>query len=286
VRPTAFEAAATTAADAVTFDLATPETHLERVALRQLAARHSALIARRGRGVHVRVSDTRSGELEADLDALVSASVEAVLLSGAEEAQDVRDADVAIRQREMRRKLEPGHVRLIPEIGSAAGLRALPRLIEAVDRHGAVALNIETLARDFGLTGAPTASMALFEHAMAEVAFDAHAAGLPWLLLAPHADQGVRAALANRAHALGAAGAYVRSEGEAGGFRQLFTPRREDVATARAMLDEWERVRTEERWVGAVEGELVDRRSVRGARRIVALDAAITSSERARTRGR
>jgi citrate lyase subunit beta/citryl-CoA lyase len=284
LHPAAFEAAALTAADAVTFDLATPETHAERAGLRQLAAKHAPLIARRGRGVHLRVADTRSGELDADLDALVSASIEAVLLSGAEEPQDVRDTDVAIRKREMRRKIAPGHIRLIPEIDSAAGLRSLPRLIEAVDRLGAVALNIEALARDFGLTGAPAASMPLFEHAMAEVAFDAHGAALPWLLLAPHADQGVRAALANRAHALGAAGAYVRSEGEAAGFRTLFTPRREDVAHARAMLDEWERVRTDERWVGTVEDDLVDRRSVRRARRIVALDADIQSRERARTR--
>ena len=79
VRPAAFEGAATTGADAVTFDLATPETHLERAALRQLAARHAPLIARRGRGVHVRVADTVSGELEADLDALISTSIEAVL---------------------------------------------------------------------------------------------------------------------------------------------------------------------------------------------------------------
>lgn len=286
LRPGAFEAAASTVADAVTFDLAAPETHLEREGLRQLAAKHAPLIAKRGRRVHLRVADARAGELEADLDALVGTSLEAVLLSGAEEPQDVRDADVAIRQREMRRKVAPGEIRLIPEIDSAAGLRALRRVIEAVDRHGAIALNIEALAQDFGLTGAPAASMPLFEHAMAEVAFDAHAAGLPWLLLAPHADQGIRAALANRAHALGAAGCYVRSEGEAAGFRQLFTPRREDVTTARAMLEEWERVRAAERWVGAIDGELVDRRSVRRARRIVALDAAIQSSDRARTRGR
>lgn len=286
LRPAAFEAAASTAADAVTFDLAAPETHLERAGLRQLAAKHAPLIARRGRGVHVRVADTRSGELEADLEALVSASVTAVLLSGAEEPQDVRDADIAIRQREMRRKIEPGHVRLIPEIDSAAGLRALPRIIETVDRHGGVALNIEALAHDFGITGTPTISMALFEHAMADVALEAHAAGLPWLLLAPHADQGARAVLANRAHALGAAGVYVGSEGEAGGFRQLFTPHQDEVATARAMLDEWERVRTAEEWVGTVDGELVDRRSVRRARRVVALAAAIQSSDRARTRGR
>lgn len=280
-----FEAAAGTGADAVVIELAAPETHHERTGVRALAARHAPLIARRGRAVHLRVSDARSGELDADIEATISASISALLLSGAEEPQDVRDADIAIRQREMRRKVAPGHVRLIPEIDSAAGLRALPAILAAVDRHGAVALNIEALARDVGVPGDFGASMALVEHAMASVAIESRAAGLPWLLLAAHAGQGERAVLANRAHALGAGGVYVRLESEAAGFRQLFTPPRERVEAARAQLDEWERVRADEHWVGISGGELVDRRTVRAARRVVAIDAEQESAERARRRG-
>lgn len=279
----AYEAARTSAADAVVFDLASPETHHERAAARARAAKHAPLIARAGREVHVRVSDARSGELDADVEAVASAAVAAVLLAGAEEPQDVRDADIAIRQREMRRKIAPGHIRLIPEVDSASGLRALPALLAAVDRHGAIALNIEALARDVGVELAAP-SNPLFEHAMASVAFEARAASLPWVLLAPHAGQGVRAALATRAHALGAAGAYVRSESEAAGFRQLFTPPHARVEAARAMLDEWERVRADDRWVGESGGQLVDRRSVRLARQIVARDAAEQAAERARRR--
>jgi citrate lyase subunit beta/citryl-CoA lyase len=284
VQPGALEAAARSAADAVVIDLAAPETHEERAALRALAAKHVPLLARAGREAHVRLSDARSGELDADAEAVVSASLRAVLLSGAEEPQDVRDADVAIRRREMRRRVEPGHVRLIPEVDSAAGLRALPSLLAAVDRHAAVALNIEAIAADLGLPGVAAPSLPLFEHAMARVAFDAAAAGLPWLLLAPHADQGARSALANRAHALGAGGVYVRSESEAAGFRQLFTPPRAEVEHARAVLEEWERVRTAERWVGVVDGALVDRRSVRRARRVVAADAERDALDGARAR--
>ncbi len=282
--PAMYEAAARTAADAVVIDLAAPDTYAERAALRALAAKHAPLIARNGREVHIRLSDARSHELDADVEAVLSASISAALLSGAEEPQDVRDADIAIRQREMRRKIAPGHVRLIPEIDSATGLRALPDLLTAVDRHGAIALNVEALTRDLGIVGALAPSMPLFEHAMAAVAFDARAAGLPWLLLAPHADQGARAALANRAHALGAGGVYVHSESEAGGFSQLFTPPQQSVDLARAMLDEWERVRADERWVGVVDGQLVDRRSVRRARQIVARSAAQDAADRARRR--
>lgn len=283
--PGTYEAAAQTSADAVVLDLAAADTHHERVALRALAARHAPLIAKRGREVHVRVSSAPSGELDADVEAVVSASVRAVLLTGAEEPQDVRDADIAIRQREMRRKLEPGHVRLIPEIDTAAGIRALPQLIAAVDRHAGIALNLELLAHDLGVAppaGNLAPTMPLLEHAMAAVAFDAAAAGLPWLVLAPHADHGTRSALATRAHGMGASGAYVRSESEAAGFRQLFSTPRARVEQARAVLDEWERVRTASEWTGVVDGELVDRRSVRRARRIVAQDAEYQSQDRSR----
>ncbi|MFN8639617.1 MAG: aldolase/citrate lyase family protein [Dehalococcoidia bacterium] len=283
-QPAVYEAAATTSADAVVIDLASPEVSAEREAARALAAKHAPLIARRGRGAHVRISDARSGELEADVEAVAGAAIAAVLLSGAEEPQDVRDADIALRRREMRRKVAPGHMRLIPEVDSAAGLRALPAMLGAVDRHGAAALNVEALAHDMGLGGALAPSMPLLEHAMATVAFAARAAKVPWLLLASHVDQGIRAALANRAHALGAGGVYVRSEAEAAGFRQLFTPARERVELARAMLEEWERVRTREEWVGAVHGQLVDRRSVRLARQVVAADAEHRTLDEARRR--
>jgi citrate lyase subunit beta/citryl-CoA lyase len=275
------EAAASSLADAVTFDLAAPETHGERGALREAAQRALPVVAAAGRGAHVRVADARSGELDADLEATVSASLQAVLLSGAETPQDARDADVGIRHREMEHGVEPGSVRLISEIDSAGGVRALGGILDAIDRHTAVALNIELLAHDLGLSAHISATMPVLEHAMAEVALGASAAGLPWVLLAPHIDPGVRAPLANRAHALGAAGSYVRSEAEAPGYNQLFTLQATEVELAREVVAEWERLRANSLSVGAVGDVLVDRRTVRRARSVLATAEAIRRRSRA-----
>lgn len=272
-------AARGTAADSVTIDLATPATAGGRETARQTAARHIRRIAATGRGVHVRVSDTRSDELEADLAAVTGPALQAVLLSGAEIAQDVRDADVAIRRQEMRRKVEPGTVRLIPEIDSAAGLAELPRMLSAVDRHEAVALNAGALARDLGLSDTQPS---LLEHAMAGVALAARAAGLPWLLLDAQSPPGARSALATLAQRLGAAGAYVASEAEARGFNELFTPPQHELETAQHAIEQWQRIRKAGDWSGVADGELVDRRTVRRARALVALDEAIRRRERAR----
>ena len=272
----AYAAARSSAADAVLFDLARPAIGRRRRSMRRLAAQHAPAVAAAGRGAHVRVSDARSGELEADLAATVSASLAAVQLSGAETAQDVRDADVAIRRREMELGIDPGSVRLIPEVDSAAGLLALTAMLHAVDRHSAVALNARGLAADLGATPAA------LEHAMWDVAVGARAAELPWVLHAPAGDADERARLAARAQEFGAAGVCVPAEAEVRGFTDLFAPPPERVAEARRVLQEWERLRRRGEWTGALDGGLVDGRAARRARSLIALAGAIERRERAR----
>ncbi|MEX2228190.1 MAG: aldolase/citrate lyase family protein [Dehalococcoidia bacterium] len=283
----AYAAAASAAADAVLFDLAEPGSQRQRAAARRLVEQYAPLTASARRTVVVRIGDTRSGELEADVDAVVMAAISAVVLPGADLPQDVRDADVAIRKREMRRGVPPGSLRLIPELDSAGGLRALPSILEAVDRHGAVAIRVGDLldhAGAGGSLGAPangTAHATLAEHAMAEVAIGAAAAGLPWIVTGRDAT-----AMATRARDLGATGVAVASDAEARGMNALFAPDPEDIAAARAMLAEWERVRGRGRWLGAVDvaggARVVDRRSVRHARTLVGRADAIERRAAAR----
>jgi citrate lyase beta subunit len=208
--------ASRTVTDAVTVDAALiPRSGTSR---RGAAAPALAL----ERPLHMRIAIDRRLGFEGSLDDTIHPAVVAVLLGGVDRPQDVRDADVALRRREMRTGLEPGTVRLVSEVGSALALRALPGMIEAVDRHSAVALNTDALAADLALPGPPATHLALLDHAMAEVALAARVARLPWLLLAPNLDAGTRASLAGRAHAHGAAGVYITSEPEAAGFNSLF----------------------------------------------------------------
>ena len=264
----ALRAAVGSAADAVAIDLASVASHGDRARARALASRHAKAIAAAGRPVYARVSAPRTGELDADLDAVVTAGIAAVLLAGVEAPQEVRDLDVATRKREMRGGLEPGSIRLIAEIDSAAGLAALPRIIDAVDRHDAIALATDALAIDLGA--------ATIAHAMGAASLAAHAVRLPWILEGSEGDP----ALATRAHEFAAAGVTVRAEAAVLGMNALFALDAAAVAEARAMLAEWERLRRRDAWVGVVGGRLVDRRAVRGARALVAHADAIAARER------
>jgi len=290
-----YTAALSSAADAIIFDLASPEVHDHRGPARRAAARHAPPLAATGRAVHARVSDTRSGELEADVAAVVSEHLDAVHLSGAETPQDVRDADVAIRRHEMRHDIVPGSVRLIPMVDSAAGLLALQAMLTAVDRHSAVVLDADGLCRDLDLSGPGGAEVSnpVLEHAMWDVAVAARAAELPWLIAALAVAPAERAGLATRAQEFGASGATVGSEAEVRGFNALFTPAPESVAAARRVLREWDHLRGRGHMAGVVEiagapaegpaaRALVDRRSVRRARVLIACAEAIERRERAR----
>lgn len=265
---------ATTAADAVAFDLASQPPDA-RASAHQAAAEGIAAVAATRRDVHVRVSAARSGELEGDLSAAVGRQLAAVVLTGAEIPQDVRDADVGIRRFEMQRRTTPGNVRLIPEIDSAAGVAALPAMLKAVDRHSAVALNVDGLHADLGLNGRDGASSPAIDHAMWEVALASRDAGLPWVVAAPAASAEERARLAARAREFGAAGACVASEAEIRGLNALFTPEAAAVEAARATIAEWDDARSHGR-------PPQDRRALRRAQLLMAQVEAIERRERVR----
>lgn len=285
----ALKAAARSAADAVLIDLAHPSLHGQREQARGSAARHARAIAKTGRPVLVRISDSRSGEMEADVAAMVQASrsgggLSGVVISGVEEPQDARDADVLVRKYEMRSKLVPGEIDLLPEIDSAEGLVALHQILLSVDRLRAIVLSVDGLRRDLRLGAGANA---LYDHAMAEVAIAADSARMPWLVHVAHHRPGVEV-IPTRAHEFGAAGVTVHNEGEARGMNSLFMPDPSEVTIARAMVAEWERVRKRGGRLGVVAGEvveapgydrLVDRRTVRRARVLLELADAIGQRE-------
>ena len=276
-------AAATTArtsvADAVLLDLAAPASAEDRATARKTVAQAIQDIGAAKRPVLARVSAAGSGELEADLAAVVGPQLAAVILSATELPQDARDADVLLRKYEVRHKLAPGAIRLIPEIDSAAGLQALPVILDAVDRHAAVALNLAHLNDNLGL-GAGFHET--HSHFMAMFAAAARSADLPWLLGTFDASRS--SGDATRAHELGAAGAVIHSEAAARGINSLFAPDPAAVASARAVIEAWAQLRGAGDLSGvALHGEqplLVDRRAMRHARFVLARADAIAARER------
>ncbi|MDA0351400.1 MAG: aldolase/citrate lyase family protein [Chloroflexi bacterium] len=275
-------AARRTGADAVVLDVAVPAHDTDRGEARANLAEAIDAIGATGRTVMVRVSSVSSGALAADLLAAVRPALAAVIVAGTEVPQDARDADVLLRKFELAHEITPGAVRLIPEIDSAAGLQALPVIAEAVDRYAAIALNAGRMHRDLGLARGRHDAL---DYVMALTAVTARAAELPWIVGTFEADRGFIEAA--RAHEFGAAGVTVQSEAGVRGVHSLFQPDAADVASARAVLREWERLRGDGMTSGVAligdEGnprvEPVDRRAMRAARLVVARADAIAARD-------
>ena len=263
-------AARTNAADAIAIDLAAPHHASDRPKARRMARSQIAAIAGSGRPVYARVSDTRSGELDADLEAVVGETLTAVILTAAERPQDTRDVDVAVRRFEMEQALTPGGIAVVPEIDSAEGVLALPSILGAIDRNAAVLLAVDGLQDDMRLGDRASA---IYDHAMADVAMAAHMARIPWALAGGDAST---------AHDYGASGVLITDEAAARGVNSLFTPDAAEVGAARVTLDAWDRLLADGELSSAVDGRLVDRRAARRARGLIDLADAIDRRERVR----
>ncbi len=249
----AAEQGSRSAADAVMFDLGALRG-LDRDTALQTVARAVTVTGRSGRATLVRLSSAASGRVDADLGAACGRYLGAVVLPAVEVPQDARDADVLLRKHELAGKLAPGVIRLIPEIDSAAGLEALPRILDAVDRVEAVALNLIALSAHFGLG---SGDRALGEQSMALLSVACRARNLPWFLGSGDA------AAAAAARDLGAHGAVIDSEPRVRGMNSLFTPDARHLAAAREVVQSWEAVSGDGEASGA---PTVDRRAWRAAR--------------------
>jgi citrate lyase subunit beta/citryl-CoA lyase len=275
------ELATRTAADAVLLDLGGAEAFAARAEARRAARAIVRAAAEAGRGVLLRVSSARSGELIGDLEAVLAresaGAIGGVVVTRSERAQDARDADVAIRRQEVRAGIEPGSVRLVAEVASAAGLRALEAQVAAVDRHGTMLVDAVALAADLGL---PAVAGAALEAALVEAGRTAATAELPWLLATPGLGSGARAVLVAFARGAGAGGAVVEFDAEAAGFNALFAPDAARVAAARGVVAAWERRRAHAPEL-LVDGAIVDARAARRAAALVGAAEAIVARERA-----
>jgi citrate lyase beta subunit len=193
----------TTQADAVTLDIG---------AIRQGDTPSNA--------IHARITNPRDGLIRHELST-VDRSVTCVLLTATSLPQDLRDADIELRRRELELNLNPGHIGLIPEICTAVAFTRLPQLLKAIDRLSSVTLDIEALSADLGVPNSHARS--LQEPLLSQMAIHASSMNLKWSVAAPSFDHSERAILATRAHALGASGIHVTNEVEVAGFNSLFS---------------------------------------------------------------
>jgi citrate lyase subunit beta/citryl-CoA lyase len=263
------------AADVLCLDLEEAVLPDEKPSARELVRDAVAALAKAGRTVQVRLNSIQSGETRADLAATVQPGLGGVLLAKTQSPQDVRDADVLLREQELAHDIVPGSIELVVAIESAQALLRCEAISHASSRLVALMLGAEDFTFDMAVER--TSDGRELDYARGVIGTCARAANLialdtPWPDIA---DIEGLSAEALRARSAGFAGKYVIHPSHIDPVHAVFSPTEADIARAKHVIEAWDAC--EAQGVGAVQldGRMIDRPIVERARTLLAQAAQI-----------
>jgi citrate lyase subunit beta/citryl-CoA lyase len=175
-----FDAALSSDADALAVDLS-PAAPEEAEALRRRAAELIVLARERGRACLVKIHALASGLADGDLDAVMAARPDGVILPGAHGGRDVQHLGAKLAVREAENDLPDGFGKILAlGADSAAALFELGSFVRATRRMIGIGRDEQALAKSLGLgTWREGEAPEPLRVARSLCLFAAHAAGAP-----------------------------------------------------------------------------------------------------------
>ena len=264
------EKAAGLGADAVILDLedavAPQQKQVARAvvasALRDLSFGESARI--------VRINSEASGLWQADLDAVLGAAPDAIMLPKVEGAAFVREVSARIAAEESAAGRPSGGVALIALIESARGVVEVASIASADARLCALAFGAEDYSASVGAIRTTEGVEVLYARSAvvaAAAAFGLGALDTPFVDLK---DTDRLAHDARFARQLGYTGKLAIHPAQLGALHAAFTPSLAEVEYARRLLEAFRAHETAGAGVFAFEGKMVDLPMLRAAQRVLA----------------
>lgn len=275
------EKAAGLAADIIVLDLEESVPPAEKEQAREAARQQIPRLAAAGQTVHVRVNPIGGGLTRDDLAAVVSPELSAVLLAKVEQAQDIRDFDVLIREQELSRDVKPGTIELIPLIESALGVLNCWEICRASTRIAGLAFGAYDYTSDLGMQR--TREGRELDYARQVIVNCAAAARLT-PLDTPYADFRDEEGLIRETEwvkALGFRGKYLIHPNQIEPVNRVFRPGDEELSQARHVVAALEEALARGEAAVQVEGRMIDEPVAARARSVIELAKAIEERERA-----
>jgi citrate lyase subunit beta/citryl-CoA lyase len=269
-------------ADAVVLDLEDAVPPAEKDRARRLVAQAVASRPPGGRPrVFVRINAVDGDEWPEDVCAVVQPGVCGLRLPKAKSREQVVRVHHALREAEAARGLADGAIELACTVESARGLAAA-RELAGSPRVRNLAFGATDLAADLGLLPGPEEMETL--PARAELVLASRLAGLDPPIASVHTrlhdDDGLRRTT-EAARRLGFFGRSVIHPRQLAVVHEVFTPAREEVAWAEAVLRAHEEAARAGSGASVAEGgQFVDAAVVRRARAVLALAPAVVPEAR------
>ena len=279
---------ATFGADAVILDLEDAVPDAEKVATRALARR--ALSTAGGRGlVCVRVNGLHTALTAGDVEGVVAAGLDAIVLPKTECAEHVQALHALLDQAEARSAIPPGHVRILPLVETARGIVRGAEIAAASPRVLTLLFGSGDFTRDLELPSVRWSADGLeLLYARTRLVVDARSAGrsrpIDGPYLAVRDAQGF-AEDCRVARRIGFQGKLCIHPAQVAAANQLFAPDPDEVAFCRRVVAEFSAAVSKGSASITVDGVFVDYPIAGKAGQIVALADALAARDAARQPG-
>lgn len=219
----------------------------------------------------VRTQSSDRDAFACDLDAVIRPGLAGLVLPKVEQAQDLQRVDVMLAERESRRGLDTGAVRLVAIIENARGLIAAPAIAAACQRLIALLFGAEDFALDLGMPAlrqGEAARMAYARSAVVVAAASQRLQAIDRVYLDVHDLDGLSAD-AHDGRQLGFTGKALIHPNQIDVVRKVFAPTAEQLAHARQIVAAFDQAWAKGVGSITVAGQLVDYPIAEQARRIL-----------------
>lgn len=210
---------------------------------------------------YVRVNSSRHPDIEGDLDAVVTGSLDGLVLPKVESSDEVNSFADRIAELERSRGIERGRVRLLLAIESPRALVNAPQLAQCSPRVSGLIFGAEDFGLEIGLPTVREGEARELVFARSSVVVAAAMAGVQsvdgvW------PDIGDQAGLlrdCRQSRRLGFTGKSLIHPSQVDPINEAFTPSQDDIALASEVIDAF--VQAQSRGEGAVafRGQLIDK---------------------------
>jgi len=267
-------------ADAGVLDLEDAVAASEKIAARAMA--RQMLPTLRGILRCVRANAFETGLTADDVAAVVCADLDAIVLPKVETAHDLRRLDRIIARAEDDNSLEPGKVKVIALVETAAGISAAGEIAAHGGRVVRLVFGSGDLGNDLALPTIRGDFSAALAYGRSKLVYDSRSAGMPAPLDGPHLNVRDQKALESDcavSRSLGYGGRVCIHPDQVPVTNRMYSPDPDEVTFARRVISAFtEAERTGSASI-AVDGAFVDYPIVYKAERIVRLADAIAARD-------
>lgn len=222
--------------------------------------------------VWVRICHLDDGYAEADIDALVQAGADVILMGKTQGVHDIQRFDALVTDAETRHAVPPGSVKIGCGIERVRALARVEDIAEASPRMTVITPGLDDLSNEYGyrLTREPADALETL-YARSRIVLAARVAGIscidyPFL---KHRDEESSAADARFSARLGFDGKYAISPRQLAGIHKAFAATEKEIAWATAIMQTVNKSDSPEAAVYVVGDSMVDAPHIIQARRIL-----------------